>query len=140
MNKEEYKKIHLSYNEYEKLVNELGDKLKGKVDMVYGPCRGGWPIAVHLSHYLNISMLLATDGYAYVAYNKLLVVDDICNNGKTMSNILGSLNDRENVITASLYINGACPKGKRPDIFLRTKKFNEWVVFPWERADEEPNR
>ena len=136
MNKEEYKKVHLSYSEYEKLVNELGDKLKGKIDMVYGNCRGGWPIAVHLSHYLNIPILVALDGQEYVAYNKLLVVDDICDKGKVTSGALKSLQDRENIITASLYVSGHYT----PDIFLRIKKLDEWIVFPWERMDEEPNR
>lgn len=140
MNKEEYKKIYLNYSEYEKLVNELGDKLKGKIDMVYGARRGGWPIAVHLSHHLNIPILVALNGKKCIAYNKLLIVDDICHKGKTISNILEDLGNRENIVTASLYINEICLKDKRPDIFLRTKKFDEWVVFPWERADEEPNR
>lgn len=140
MNKKEYKKIHLSYDEYGKLVNELGDKLRGKVDMVYGSCRGGWPIAVHLSHYLNIPMLLTVDGRNFIAYNKLLIVDDICHKGKTISIILDNLHNRENIVTASLYVNEVCLKNDRPDIFLRSKKFNEWIVFPWERIDEEPNR
>ncbi len=139
MDKKEYKKIHLSYDEYGKLVNELGDKLRDKVDMVYGSCRGGWPIAVHLSHYLNIPMLISLDGWECVAYNKLLVVDDIYDKGKTISNILSYVGARENVITATLYVSEFCIKTK-PDIFLRTKKRNEWIVFPWERVDEEPNR
>ena len=48
----------VTYQEFGKLLDLLVAKLEAyKFDYVYGPPRGGLPIAVHLSHHLDIELV-----------------------------------------------------------------------------------
>jgi len=155
-----YKKIRISYDEYGSMINELTEKLRGKIDIVYGVPRGGLSIAVHISHHLGIPLVTNLKTLKTVYYQKLLLVDDIVQTGKTFSNIINFLTDGDvdkqlmapaesrtsffwsNILTASLY---NCPMPRKcvpgvPNISLADKQRHEWIVFPWERMEEEPNR
>lgn len=89
---------------------------------VYGIPRGGLVVAVKISHLLGIPVVLSVREIGIAT----LVVDDIVDEGDTLSRFLDSLHF--GVMTASLYI-GPNPKIK-PDLFLCKK--TGWVVFPWE--------
>jgi len=80
----------ITYYEYGNLLNKLVELLKSvNIDCVYGIPRGGLPIAVHLSHHLDISIanceLIAWDFYRD---KKLLIVDDILDTGKTIQDTI----------------------------------------------------
>ena len=132
-------KYQLTYNDFSKLIDDfilLITSNNNKYDSVHGFIRGGLPIAVHLSHYLNIPLIVDPTKIMITQNinDTLLVVDDIVDNGNTM-NYFVSLADfhRINYVTASLYWK---PHSTFiPDFYLfETEK---WIVFPWEKFDEE---
>lgn len=93
-----------------------------KFKNIYGIPRGGLIIAVKLSHLLEIPVVLSAGDIS----SSTLVVDDIVDEGNTLSRFLDLLHCK--VMTASLYL-GPNPTIK-PDFFLNKKV--GWVVFPWE--------
>lgn len=137
-------KQKITYSEYEFLIDDLTDHLLNldkKFDGVFAPPRGGLPIAVHLSHHLNIERIITTkkDIFNYENGN-LLFVDDIIDTGDTISSIISIINQVDQitntVYTCSLFFK---PHSKfKPNYFV--DKTNNWIVFPWEKLDETPNR
>lgn len=125
-------KEFLSYSYYEDLLYELVEKLKNDTKMkhirnVYGIPRGGLPIAVHLSHFLDLNFL--TNPFEKM-HEETLIVDDIADTGLTLKKY-GSL-----YLTATLFYK---PKSEvKPDFYIHETTY--WIVFPWERPDEIPNR
>lgn len=130
------KKI-ISYSEYSILINELVEKIKAgldlsKIKMIYTYSRGGLPIAVHLSHTLNVKMVTdESDIYFPEFYTgTILVVDDIADTGRTL--------DGKQMLfpTATLFYK---PRSiVKPTFYVR--ETTDWIVFPWELVDEKPNR
>ena len=91
---------------------------------VYGIPRGGLPVAVKLSHLLDLPLTLDTKDIT----PRTLVAEDIVDTGKTIERLFRSCG--ENIKVASLYVG---PKTKtKPNFFVRKKK--NWVLFPWETA------
>lgn len=90
---------------------------KGRFDGIYGIPRGGLPLAVKLSHHLNLPIL------AGGVTSKTLVVDDVADSGATLLPYVG----RKATIVTIFYK----PWSKvKPDIWLR--KTENHIVFPWE--------
>ena len=125
-------KEFISYSFYEHMVEELIRKIEGSdilesLKYVYGIPRGGLPIAVHLSHYFELK-LMVTEPYESM---ETLVVDDIADTGVTL------LKYRDNFrATATLYYKKRSVVKPRFYVY----ETNKWVVFPWEKEDEIPNR
>ena len=77
------------------LVTQLNrlKKMSGVYDFthVYAPPRGGLPIAVHLSHHLNMEIIYDFDlNYppdGFESKDNLLVIDDVIDTGKTFNDI-----------------------------------------------------
>lgn len=127
----------ITYERYSNLIYQLFHKIKTSPYMkdlkfIYTFMRGGLPIAVHLSHFLDLPMY--TDekqiDFSTVPYKTVLVVDDIADTGKTLKNF--------NVLfpTATLFYK---PKSTvKPTFYI--EETTNWIVFPWERFDEQPNR
>lgn len=103
----------------EKMAQWAKDK---KFKNVFGIPRGGLIVAVKLSHLLEIPVILSTEDISAATF----VVDDIVDEGNTLSRFLGSLHCK--VMTASLYLGQN--SSIEPDLFFH-KKIN-WIVFPWE--------
>lgn len=83
---------------------------------IYGLPRGGLVVAVRLSHLLNLPVVSQPQV-------KTLVVDDIADTGKTLSEFADSY------YTATLYCRRSLfPK---PSFWVHEKK-QRWIVFPWE--------
>ena len=82
-------KHYLSWMGLEFAIDDLVNDYKEndyKCDYIYGPPRGGLPMAVTLSHRLNIP-LIKTEADMFEQYgNKqsVLIVDDIADTGKTL--------------------------------------------------------
>jgi uncharacterized protein len=115
------KKKNITWNVFETMLNELARKIKKsniKFDGVYGIPRGGLPIAVCLSHKLDIPLLVKPTKNA-------LIVDDISDNGN-------NLNSFKNNNIATLFVTDWTIT--KPKFWVK-KKLNkeEWIIFPWEK-------
>ena len=127
-------KIFLSWddikNVVEKVVEKIGD-LKEKPFYLYGIPRGGLIPATWISHktgikyqQLNSSQISKTADLSHI-----LVIDDICDSGKTLKEI------RENypkIQIACLYYKETA--SEIPDIYGEIVG-DEWLVFPWESEE-----
>jgi len=130
-------KEFVTYEEYGKLLDELVREIKNGIDisklsLIYTFMRGGLPIAIHLSHFLNIPVITNETDYYFPAggCDEILVVDDIADTGKTLDGfqILFPI--------ATLYYK---PRSiVKPKFYVRETE--NWIVFPWETKDEEMNR
>ena len=116
-------KVYLTWEQ----VNDLVDILKQKVldelpeiGSVMGIARGGLIPAVMLSHKLGVP-------YTDLIDPNTLVVDDICDSGKTIKEAPG-------VYTATLhYKKSAIVK---PDVYASLLvNERQWLVYPWENED-----
>jgi uncharacterized protein len=101
---------------------------------VGGLPRGGLPLAVALSHRLEIPYIDFNDKSAFKKINEqgsnYLLVDDISDSGTTFIDILAKTKGPVNIVTAALL-------RRRGSAY--TPKFigmeiigEEWIVFPWE--------
>ena len=118
-------KRYISWEEVETLVNILHDNIleSGEdFDTIYGLPRGGLVPAVMLSHKLGLSYKL---GYG-TDYGNTLVIDDICDSGKTLKSI--------NHSTAVLHYK---PHTSiiEPTFYACKFECDDWIVYPWENKD-----
>ena len=113
--------IYLSWQDIEEAVNNIALQV-GEVSGIYAIPRGGLCAGVMLSYKLNIP-LVNNIGLS------VLVIDDICDSGKTIGNFLRiglkvaclvNLSDQEIISAIKL------PK-------------DSWAVFPWESKENAKN-
>ena len=96
---------------------------------VYGLPRGGLPIAVSLSHKLNLPLLMNYYDRKVVTRKQILVVDDIADTGHTLKdfdndhNVIFTIHNHDDSITT-------------PHFWMWDKD-DKWIVYPWEREDSE---
>lgn len=127
-------KEFLTYNDYGLLIKELTEIIQKSVlcqnlKYIYSPPRGGLPIAVHLSHFLNLKFLPESYDRTTLGWNELLVVDDVADTGETLKWF-------RVFITATLHYK---QRSKfKPNFYV--KETENWIVYPWEKPDEIPNR
>jgi hypoxanthine phosphoribosyltransferase len=117
-------KSHYTWDEFGHDVDALATRIRAlnrTFNGVYGPARGGLPLAVSLSHALDIPLLAAPHD------ENSLIVDDIADKGHTLQKYAG-----KNVI-ATIYHHPDCVF--EPTIWLR-KKGTEWILFPWEKSEQ----
>ena len=118
-------KIYLSWDDVEKSVNDLCNKIRFdqlNIDSVTGIARGGLIPAVLISHKLGLP-------YTDVILPNTLVVDDICDSGVTLEKAPG-------VWTAVLHYkpHTSCLE---PTMYAFVHEGDEWIIYPWERDDSE---
>lgn len=92
-----------------------------KFENIYGIPRGGLIVAVRLSHFTGMPVIL---DYKKISA-KTLVVDDISDTGKTLAKLHQLIKVTPTVATLFWHHNSP-----EPD-FWCCKKLN-WVIFPWE--------
>ncbi|MCE5249741.1 phosphoribosyltransferase domain-containing protein [bacterium] len=132
-------KEFITYQRYGEMAGELTEKLKGeRFTKIYGPPRGGLPLAVHCAHHLDLPLVCTEEFISnmnkWLPSDRLLVVDDIIDNGKTISVLDHMLRIRKIAhFTAVLFYKPHAVF--KPDLYLETT--DKWIVFPWERPDEE---
>ena len=122
-------KHYMSWMGFEFAISELVRDYKEndhKCVGVYGPPRGGLPIAVTLSHRLGIPFI-QTEEDMLNTKGSMLVVDDIVDTGKTLER-LKPLMGPTNVIYTIYYHKQSTVT---PNAYVFEKK-GDWVVFPWE--------
>lgn len=112
---------YYTWIQFDKDVRKLARLLKDhrpKFNGVWGPARGGLPLAVCLSHALDIPLLAKPFG------GETLVVDDIVDTGDTLYGFFKS----EYLIVSIFYHRHS---SFEPWIWLREKK-DKYIIFPWE--------
>jgi len=127
-------KEFITYLHFDAYMDKLVEMIKqnsvmNKLKYVYGIPRGGLPMAVHLSHFLELK-LVETHPSGYKK-EEILVVDDISHTGMSLEEY-----GFWAIATATLFYREESKF--RPDFYVKIAK--KWIVFPWEKPDEVPNR
>jgi len=100
-----------------------------KYDFIYPIPRGGLIVGVYLSHLLDIKLISEINNSILNNF-KILVVDDIADTGKTLTEFESKAD------LATIYYK---PRSIIKPTYYVEETVN-WIVFPWEREDEIPNR
>lgn len=142
INNTEPKKIQVSYDKYGKLMDKLVQNIKTSninFSCVHGLPRGGLAIAVHLSHFLQIPLIINIKQFLneYSRDSTVLVVDDIIDTGRTFQRFLDIANIN-NIKFKTAVVYRKDHASYEPDFFAEDS--SDWIVFPWEHPDEKPNR
>lgn len=117
-------KLYLTWDDIQQAVDILCEKIVAsnmQITSVTGLPRGGMIPAVMISHKLNLP-------YVHSVHPNTLVVDDICDTGKTLDTILEAP-------TAVLHYKATA--SVQPTLYAK-EVGDEWIVYPWERADSQP--
>ncbi|MFH2105488.1 MAG: phosphoribosyltransferase family protein [Parcubacteria group bacterium] len=135
----------ISYADFGRLMDQLVERLKQeKFTHIYGPARGAWPIATHLSNYFVETKLIEQLDKSAVASGevkatKILVVDDVCDSGETLKNVSNKMQKLGyNFLTAVLHTKPR--RSIDPDIYLEEVSNDIWLNYPWEKSDAEINK
>ena len=116
-------KIHLDWNDIDNLIGVIVEKVYTEypnIDSVHGIARGGLIPAVLLSHALDLP-------YSQTIGKDTLVIDDICDTGKTLEKAPG-------IYHAVLHYKKSA--SFTPNIYATTVG-DDWIVYPWESEDSE---
>jgi hypoxanthine phosphoribosyltransferase len=96
-----------------------------EISAIKGLQRGGLIPAVMLSHSLGIPM---TENK--IVSSSILIVDDICDTGKTLI----PYKQTNNPIVTIHYKTSALLE---PNFWFKIANEGEWIVYPWEQEDSE---
>lgn len=116
-------KLYLGWEDIQQAVDTLCKLISNSnlnITSITGLQRGGLIPAVMISHKLNLP-------YVHSVHPNTLVVDDICDTGKTLDTILEAP-------TAVLHYK---PTASVQPTFYAKEVGEEWIVYPWERADSQ---
>ena len=134
-------KVMISYATYGLLLSKLVEKIKTfgvEFSHVYGISRGGLPIAVHLSHSLGIKFLESNWHEWEIDNNSfILVVDDVNDTGRTLKETVELFNHFKIKSTTAVLYN---KPWSLHSVGISVEYTKDWIIFPWERSDEIPNR
>ena len=122
-------KKYLTWDDIDKSVDKLCDKVDKDVTGVFGIPRGDLIIAVMISHKLNIPYY---DELRGLYGSKFLLVDDIADTGKTLGHYTG-LGFGE-MVTGTIHYHKQ--SSIEPDYWV-DEKGDDWIVYPWEQDDSE---
>jgi hypoxanthine phosphoribosyltransferase len=129
-------KEFITWEQYDDYITKIFDwvdqlqRYQGlQLGAVYGLPRGGLPIAVSLSHELNLPLLMDYYDRKIVTDKQILVVDDIADTGHTLK---GFENEHNVIVTLHFHEQSIV----KPDFYCE-EKGDKWIVYPWERDDSE---
>lgn len=108
---------------------------KNNFNFVFGIPRGGLVISVYVSHYCGLEIVSEGEIFHLPNPSKVLIVDDIVDTGKTWDEQYS--NDGFETLAVLYYKPRAICV---PTYYVEEVSNDEWVVYPWEKNDEEPNR
>ena len=128
----EWKKYFVTPEEFHNNIIKLANMIpKNKYENVYAIPRGGLIIGVYLSHYLDIPLKLIYHSFYDLKLQSNLIVDDIADTGRTL------LEFKDFDIATVYYKPRSIVK---PTYYAEECSNDRWIVFPFEKAEEEPNR
>lgn len=119
------KKVYLTWDDINVLLDKLHEQVKDEVTMVTGLPRGGTILAILYSHRFNVDYFNQTSNH----YPHLMILDDIADTGQTFKKvheccpvpIYASLHyKKKSIFTPDYYVEEVGP---------------EWIVYPWEKKD-----
>jgi len=127
--------IKVSYKDFVSYMDTLSKSIKTyvvdnniSIRYVCGLPRGGLPIAIHLSHMLNIKYIHDIESVPEMRLNYTLLVDDLVDSGGTLQKF-----KKMDCVIATLFV-----KPRRiinPDIYVLESANDNWIVFPWENQE-----
>lgn len=140
-------KLNPSFDEITEACDDMSETIKNlKVETIVAITRGGLVPGVILSQHTDIPMIPISysshqgkgefkahnNKLPYIHGNVILIVDDICDSGHTMKEVVDHYNYGRTVYSFSLFFKeGSCIT---PDIFCwKLTADSGWVVFPWEK-------
>lgn len=130
---------NLTYEDFGLMMKRMLSLLRDiQFTHVYAPPRGGLPAAVHISHHLNIPLVMCGEMLSnmnkWTSSDHLLVVDDIARHGKTLASLSQMLAIRKiRHVTATLF--ASTDSVIKPDFVVETT--DEWILFPWQPEEEQ---
>jgi hypoxanthine phosphoribosyltransferase len=108
-------------------IKNIIKKNNWKLKYVYGIPRGGVILAVFLSYQLKLKYITTLKNYPA---NKVLVVDDVSDSGRTLAKIPNIKKYK----TVTLFTKPGTIFS--PDIFIDTVPRNVWIQYFWEKDFE----
>jgi len=132
----DWKKVFITPQKFHDDIIELCNLIpKGKYKSVIGLPRGGCIAAVYISHFCNLKYFKFEDFQYMDDFSEVLVIDDLVDTGKTLKDLQEG---EEHFDTGVVYYK---PRSVVvPTYYVEEFKNSDWIVFPFEKADEEPNR
>ncbi len=111
---------------FDQALHQLAEVLKPDAPIhsgVWGVPRGGLPLAVALSHHLDLPLLKYPE-------NDAIIVDDIFDSGKTMR----TLRDHyPRALFVAWFKRQQPPDAERfPLVYFEMAEPGRWLIFPWE--------
>lgn len=124
--------IFLGWDDFERCVELFVQSFKDSDFIgIFGQPRGGLPLAVALSHRLNLPLFTIFDQLIFAPDGRYLWVDDIVDSGTTIE----AAKARVHLSNIGVEFSYACmvSKKKMEDLnFSIFEPTDKWVVFPWE--------
>jgi len=119
------KKVFLTWEDINSLLDNIYQQTKGQVGYVTGVPRGGTILAILYSHRFGIEYMENPSNH----YPSLLVLDDIADTGETLKQL-------QYKFPQPLYATLHYKKQStfKPDYFAQHIG-PEWIVYPWEKKD-----
>lgn len=135
-----WNKFKITPIKFEEDIIKLAKQIpKNKYKYIVSIPRGGCVIGVYLSHLCNLDYLdpiqLLDYHHSETDLSKILIVDDLVDTGVTLQKLqkIMMLPD-----SAVLYYK---PRSVIiPTYYTEIVTNTDWIVFPWELTNEEPNR
>ena len=142
--------VHVSKEKVDEMILKLYKRIvlnKENFDYVVGIERGGLNVSIPLAKMLNIphkaikisfykdkiaSNIPEVDfyGHQFDKKDKVLVVDDLIDNGHTFSYFIDNIQCKHKI--AVLYWNKYAKYFIIPDYYIEEKFINTWLTFYWE--------
>jgi hypoxanthine phosphoribosyltransferase len=130
----EWNKIFITPQKFHDDILKLAQLIpKDKYNLMIGIPRGGYIVAIYLSHYFNLSWMDLTSFNQFKKYSdrsNVLIIDDIADTGITLEKF-------KEFDCATLYYK---PRSVvKPTYYVEEFKNSDWLVYPFERTEEVPN-
>lgn len=143
-----------TYDMFQNSIDMLADEIEihmsqteEEYDYVVGITRGGLVPAVNLSHKLGIRMIavnwstrdsdirvLSEETLDLIRGKRILIVEDIVDSGKTLSQLTEALKDVCIVdIAALVYNTDQSIEPKFHAVTIDRKEYSDWINFFWEK-------
>ena len=135
-----------TFEMFQRGVDHLVDQIDGDYQYIIGVTRGGLIPAVFLSHRLGIPMIsinwstrdsgiksIGNDTIKLLQDKKVLIVEDIVDSGKTLTEMIDSLRDVCSFHVAALIYNTSqniVPEFY--DVTIDRTEYAHWINFFWE--------
>lgn len=133
--------LRLTWSDFDESVRYLAAQIErdGKPEIVVGIPRGGLPLAVALSHYLDVPFHAASSklSYALIADKDIIIIDDISDTGQELRQQL-LYADRFGCtdVRTAVMVERAGTVQSATYSWKYLSEDDGWIIFPWERFDE----